>query len=65
MEKNLVTLFEAQAGLLKQAIHRIQGGELGARVDCVTTDEFGTLAGGFNSMAEQLQSMYRHLESRG
>jgi two-component system, NarL family, nitrate/nitrite sensor histidine kinase NarX len=51
-------------GLLKQAIHRIQGGELGARVDCATTDEFGTLAGGFNSMAEQLQSMYRHLESR-
>jgi two-component system, NarL family, nitrate/nitrite sensor histidine kinase NarX len=51
-------------GLLKQAIHRIQGGELGARVDCATTDEFGTLAAGFNDMAEQLQSMYRHLEAR-
>ena len=51
-------------GALKQAIHRIQGGDFGARVDCVTTDEFGTLAGGFNSMAEQLQSMYRNLESR-
>ncbi len=25
-----------------QAIHRIQGGDLGARVDCATTDEFGT-----------------------
>ncbi len=51
-------------GLLKQAIDRIQGGDLGARVECATTDEFGTLAGGFNSMAGQLQSMYRSLEDR-
>ena len=51
-------------GSLKQAIDRLQGGDLGARVDCATTDEFGTLAGGFNGMAGQLQSMYRHLESR-
>ena len=50
--------------LLKQAIHRIQGGELGARVAVTSTDEFGTLAGGFNTMAEQLQSMYRNLETR-
>lgn len=51
-------------GLLKQAIHRIQGGELDARVDCPTSDEFGTLAAGFNDMAAQLQSMYRSLESK-
>ncbi len=51
-------------GALKQAIHRIQGGDLGARVDCATTDEFGTLAAGFNDMAGQLQSMYRNLEDR-
>jgi two-component system nitrate/nitrite sensor histidine kinase NarX len=51
-------------GLLKQAIHRIQGGDLGARVECDTTDEFGTLAAGFNDMAGQLQSMYRNLENR-
>ena len=51
-------------GLFKQATHRIQGGDLAARVECTTTDEFGTLAAGFNDMAEQLQSMYRHLESR-
>ena len=51
-------------GLLKQAIGRIQGGDLGARVASGTTDEFDTLATGFNSMAEQLQSMYRSLESR-
>ena len=50
--------------LLKQAIQRIQGGDLSARVDCPTTDEFGTLAAGFNDMAAQLQSMYRSLESK-
>lgn len=50
--------------LLKRAIHRLQGGDLGARVARTSTDEFGTLAEGFNDMAEQLQSMYRGLESR-
>jgi two-component system nitrate/nitrite sensor histidine kinase NarX len=50
--------------MLNQAIHRIQGGDLGARVECTTSDEFGTLGAGFNSMAGQLQSIYRHLESR-
>ena len=51
-------------GLLKRAIHRLQGGDLGARVARTSTDEFATLAEGFNDMAEQLQSMYRELESR-
>jgi len=51
-------------GLLKQAIHRVQGGDFDARVDCSTTDEFGTLAAGFNDMAGQLQAMYRTLEAR-
>lgn len=51
-------------GELKQAIERIQGGELGARVERVSSDEFGTLAEGFNDMAAHLQSMYRHLEAR-
>lgn len=49
---------------LKQAIQKIQGGDFSARVDRVTTDEFGTLADGFNGMAEHLQSMYRNLESK-
>ncbi len=49
---------------LKQAIQKIQGGNLGARVERVTSDEFGTLADGFNGMAEHLQSMYRNLESK-
>jgi len=50
--------------LLKQAIERIQGGDFNARVACVTRDEFGTLAEGFNGMAEHLQSMYRDLEAK-
>ncbi len=49
---------------LKQAIEKIQGGDFGARVDRVTSDEFGTLAEGFNGMAEHLQSMYHNLESK-
>ncbi len=49
---------------LKQAIQKILGGDLGARVAIVTSDEFGTLANGFNGMAEHLQSMYRNLESK-
>ncbi len=50
--------------LLKRAIERLQAGELSARVTAVTSDEFGTLALGFNSMADHLQSMYRNLEAR-
>ena len=51
-------------GQLKQAIEKIQGGDFSARVDKVSSDEFGTLAEGFNGMAEHLQSMYRNLESK-
>ncbi len=50
--------------LLKQAIRKVQGGDFDARVDKLTRDEFGTLAEGFNGMAEHLQSMYRNLEAR-
>lgn len=51
-------------GQLKQAIEKIQRGDFDARVERVTSDEFGTLADGFNGMAEHLQSMYRHLEHK-
>lgn len=51
-------------GQLKQAIEKIQSGDFDARVERVTSDEFGTLAEGFNDMAEHLQSMYRHLERK-
>lgn len=49
---------------LKQAIEKIQAGDFDARVERVTSDEFGTLADGFNGMAEHLQTMYRHLERK-
>lgn len=51
-------------GQLKQAIEKIEAGDFGARVERVTSDEFGTLADGFNGMAEHLQSMYRLLERK-
>lgn len=49
---------------LKQAIEKIQVGDFSARVERVTSDEFGTLADGFNGMAEHLQSLYRNLERK-
>jgi len=51
-------------GQLKQAIEKVQLGDFEARVERVTSDEFGTLAEGFNGMAEHLQSMYRNLEGK-
>lgn len=51
-------------GQLKQAIEKIQLGEFNARVERVSSDEFGTLADGFNGMAEHLQSMYKNLEAK-
>jgi len=51
-------------GQLKLAIEKIQLGDFDARVETVTSDEFGTLAEGFNGMAEHLQFMYRNLESK-
>jgi two-component system nitrate/nitrite sensor histidine kinase NarX len=49
---------------LKQAIEKIQQGDFDARVDHASSDEFGTLAEGFNGMADNLQSMYHHLEHK-
>ncbi|MEO8136429.1 MAG: type IV pili methyl-accepting chemotaxis transducer N-terminal domain-containing protein [Betaproteobacteria bacterium] len=51
-------------GRLKEATERIQRGDLGARIDRVTSDEFGALAVCFNGMAEHLQSMHRDLEAK-
>jgi len=51
-------------GRLRQATARIANGDFGARVDGVTTDEFASLADGFNGMATHLQSLYRNLEAR-
>jgi len=49
---------------LKRAIERLQGGDFSARVSGRSSDEFGTLAAGFNELAEHLQSMYRNLEAK-
>ena len=49
---------------LKRAIERLQGGDFTARVAGTSHDEFGTLAAGFNELADQLQSMYRDLEAK-
>lgn len=49
---------------LKLATARIASGDFAARVEDVTTDEFGSLAECFNAMAEHLQSLYRDLEGR-
>ena len=51
-------------GELKRAIEGIEGGDFSTRVDRPTRDEFGTLAEGFNGMAEHLQQMYRGLEAK-
>lgn len=51
-------------GQLNQAIARIQGGDFTARVARSSSDEFGTLADGFNGMAAHVQSMYLTLEAR-
>jgi len=51
-------------GQLKQAIEKIQQGNFDARVAHTSSDEFGTLADGFNGMAEHLQSMYKNLEGK-
>ncbi len=50
--------------LLKQAIGKIQGGDFAFRVERVGSDEFGTLADGFNGMAAHLQSLYGNLASK-
>ncbi|MBX3606069.1 MAG: type IV pili methyl-accepting chemotaxis transducer N-terminal domain-containing protein [Piscinibacter sp.] len=51
-------------GQLKGAIEGIQAGDFGTRVNRPTHDEFGTLADGFNQMAEHLQHLYRNLEAK-
>ena len=49
---------------LQAGLARVEAGDLGARVDPGAQDEFGTLAAGFNRMAETLQGLYQNLESK-
>ncbi|MEO6031279.1 MAG: type IV pili methyl-accepting chemotaxis transducer N-terminal domain-containing protein [Burkholderiaceae bacterium] len=51
-------------GQLRDALRFVQRGDFAARVQCEGSDEFATLADGFNGMAEHVESMYRNLESQ-
>jgi two-component system nitrate/nitrite sensor histidine kinase NarX len=47
---------------LQRGLRRIEQGDFSTRVTVETSDELGALASGFNSMAENLQSLYGNLE---
>ena len=49
---------------LKSALHDIADGAFATRVIVETGDEMGSLAEGFNSMAENLESLYGNLETK-
>ena len=51
-------------GLFKLALQRVSEGDFSARVNRISSDEFGALADGFNGMAGHMQSMYQNLEAR-
>ena len=49
---------------LRRTLLQLRTGDLGARVELNTSDEFGELAAGFNDMARQLQASHSGLEQR-
>lgn len=49
---------------LKGGLQRVGRGDLSARVDVASNDEFGELSAGFNWMAGSLEDLYRNLENR-
>ncbi len=49
---------------LQAGLARVRAGDLRARVESVSDDEFGALAEGFNRMAETLQGLYGSLEAK-
>ena len=49
---------------LQDGLARVEQGDLSARVQVETGDEFGALAAGFNRMVETLQGFTRGLEAR-
>lgn len=49
---------------LQTAVQQLEHGELGARVEVQTDDEFGRLSQAFNRMASTLQEITRGLETR-
>lgn len=49
---------------LQQGLARVEGGDLAARVEIGTLDEFGRLSLAFNRMAGTLQGLYQNLEAK-
>jgi len=49
---------------LQAGLARVGEGDLSARVEVDSDDEFGVLSSGFNRMAQTLQGLYQSLESR-
>lgn len=49
---------------LQRGLEAVARGDLGARVDVETHDEFGEVADGFNRMAVRLEDLYRGLETK-
>jgi two-component system nitrate/nitrite sensor histidine kinase NarX len=49
---------------LQAGLQRVGEGDLSARVEAGSDDEFGALAEGFNHMAEALQGLYQNLEDK-
>ncbi len=49
---------------LGQGLARVEAGDLAARVQVDSRDEFGALSAGFNRMAATLQGLYQTLEAR-
>ncbi len=49
---------------LQAGLARVEAGDLAARVEPGSNDEFGAFAAGFNRMAETLQGLYQNLESK-
>jgi two-component system nitrate/nitrite sensor histidine kinase NarX len=49
---------------LQTGLARVGEGDLAARVEVDSTDEFGELSAGFNRMAQTLQGLYQNLEQR-
>lgn len=49
---------------LQRGLRRIEQGDFATRVTVQTDDELGALADGFNSMAENLASLYNNLEAK-
>jgi two-component system nitrate/nitrite sensor histidine kinase NarX len=49
---------------LQRGLESVESGDLAARVEVASDDEFGALSAGFNRMTETLEGLYRNLEAK-